>query len=184
MMFTFVPASVLSVGLAVFFGMGAGGGKLTFAHESEPIDPQFQATGTIVLNHVLRANDFILLKDVTPLQVVGGHVAMKVPCNRTGETPLKILAGSASETGSALVPVELELIQDLSQFGRECVYHADMNVVHILEDILVETGRNDVVITDIALLNSGNHPVGFGRDTSSSVTVNLLTVQGEGDHHE
>ncbi len=181
---SYVPAGVLTFGLAVLLGMGPGGGKLAFSHESEPIDPQFQATGTIVLNHVLRGNDFLLLKDVTPLQVVGGHVAMKVPCNRAGETPLQILAGSASETGSALVPVELEFIKDLSQPGRECVYHADMNVVHIQEDILVETGRNDVAITDVALLNSGKRPVAFGKDTSSSVTVNLLTVQGEGDHHE
>ena len=73
----------------------------------------------------------MLLEDVTPLQVVGGHVAMKVPCNQNGETPLQVVVGSASESGSALVAVELEFIQDISNPGRDCVYHADLDVEEI-----------------------------------------------------
>ncbi len=85
-----------------------------------PVDASFQTTGTIVLKQALRGGDFMLLKDVTPLQVVGGHVAMKVPCNKNGKTRLQVLVGSASESGSALVPVELEFIEDISSPGREC----------------------------------------------------------------
>ena len=153
--------------------------------DGEPAEAQFQTTGTIVLKQFLRPDDFMLLKDVTPLQVVGGHVAMKVPCNRNEETPLQILAGSASESGSALVAVDLEFIGDISKPGRDCVYHADLDVEKIKGDLLAETGK-EVNITDIALGNSSKRKkVWFGFDNSNTVTVNLLTAQGEGDdHHE
>ena len=123
----------------------------------------------------------MLLEDVTPLQVVGGHVAMKVPCNSNGETPLQVLVGSASESGSALVAVELEFIKDISNPGRDCVYHADLDVEHIKSDLLVESGKK-INITDIALANSGENRVRFGIDNGNTVTVNLLTAAGEDDH--
>lgn len=152
--------------------------------DHEPIEAAFQTTGTIVLKQSLRADDFMLLKDVTPLQVVGGHVAMKVPCDRNGETPLLVLVGSAGESRSVLVPVELEPIKNLSKPGRDCVYHADLD----LEDIQHEMQRLEgivVNITDIALANSDeNRRVRFGSDNGNTVTVNLLTAPGEDDHHD
>ena len=144
--------------------------------DDEPVDAQFQSTGTIVLKSFLRGEDFMLLKDITPLQVAGGHVAMKIPCDRNSETPLQILAGSAGEDGSALVEVELELIADISNPGRDCVYHADLDVEKIENDLLVAAGE-EVKITDIALFNSGNRKVWFGFDNSNTVTLNLLTQQ-------
>ena len=149
----------------------------------EPGDAKFQTTGTIVLKNTLQGGDFMLLKDVTPLQVVGGHVAMKVPCNSSGETALQVLVGSASESGSALVAVELEFIQDISSPGRNCVYHADLDVEDIKNDLLVESGR-EVNVTDIALANGGRRRVHFGFDNGNTVTVNLLTAQGDDDHHD
>lgn len=111
----------------------------------------------------------MLLKDITPLKVVGGHVALKVPCNRNGETPLQVLAGSASESRFALVPVELEFIEDISNSGRDCVYHTDLDAEEIENDLLVESGK-EVNITDMALLNSGNRKVWFGFDTTNATT--------------
>ena len=151
--------------------------------EGDPVDAQFQSTGTIVLKQSLRGEDFMLLEDVTPLQVVGGHVAMKVPCDSNGDTPLQVLVGSASESGSALVAVDLERIADLSNPGRDCVYHADLDVVHIKEDLMT-LGNEDVNITDIALKNSGNRRIHFGIDNGNTVTVNLLTSAGEEEHHD
>lgn len=130
----------------------------------------------------LRGKDFVLLEDVTPLQVVGGHVAMKVPCNESGKTSLQVLVGSASESGSALVPVELEFIKDISTPGRDCVYHADLDVEVLKNDLLAESGE-EVNITDIALKNSGNSRIHFGFDNGNTVTVNLLTYAGEEEHH-
>ena len=151
--------------------------------DGDPVDAQFQSTGTIVLKQSLRGEDFMLLEDVTPLQVVGGHVAMKVPCDSNGDTPLQVLVGSASESGSALVAVDLERIADLSNPGRDCVYHADLDVVHIKEDLMT-LGNEDVNITDIALKNSGNRSIHFGIDNGNTVTVNLLTSLGEEEHHD
>ena len=148
-----------------------------------PVDAQFQSTGTIVLKRSLRGGDFMLLEDVTPLQVVGGHVAMKVPCDSNGDTPLQVLVGSASESGSALVPVELEFIEDISAPGRDCVYHADLDVVHIKEGLMT-LGNENVNITDIALKNSVNRRIHFGIDNGNTVTVNLLTSSGKEVHHD
>ena len=150
----------------------------------EPVEATFQTTGTIVLKQSLRAGDFMLLKDVTPLQVVGGHVAMKVPCDRNGETSLHVLVGSAGEARSVLVPVELETIKNLSKPGRDCVYHADLDLEDIQQEMQVREGIV-VNVTDIALANSDeNRRVRFGSDNGSTVTVNLLTTAGEDDHHD
>jgi len=151
--------------------------------DGEPVGAQFQSTGTTVLKQSLRGGDFMLLEDVTPLQVVGGHVAMKVPCNSNGDTPLQVLVGSASESGSALVPVELEFIEDISTPGLDCVYHADLDVDAIKEDLMVASGK-EVNITDIALANSGKNRVHFGADNGNTVTVNLLTSASEEEHHD
>ncbi len=167
---------VLALGMLAAPTVWADGGH-------EPVDAAFQTTGTIVLKQALRAGDFMLLEDVTPLQVVGGHVAMKVPCNSNGETPLQILVGSASESGSALVAVELEFIEDISNPDRDCVYHADLDADAIKNDLLVESGQ-EVNITDIALVNSGKKKVHFGVDNGNTVTVNLLTAASDDDHHD
>ncbi len=178
---TSVPVS-LSLSLLLVSGFAA---QMALANgEHEPVDATFQTTGTIVLKQSLRAGDFMLLKDVTPLQVVGGHVALKVPCDRNEETPLRVLVGSAGESGSALVSVELEIIEDLSTPRRDCVYHADLDVEHLKNELLAETGR-EVNITDIVLANSDeNRRVRFGSDNGNTVTVNLLTAAGEDDHHD
>lgn len=151
--------------------------------DDEPVEASFQTTGTIVLKQNLRGGDFMLLEDVTPLQVVGGHVAMKVPCNGDGKTPLEVRVGSASESGSALVPVELEFIEDISTKGRDCVYHADLDVDIIKAALMVKAGR-EVNVTDIALANPSNWKVRFGSDNGNTVTVNLLTAMSEDDHHD
>lgn len=145
--------------------------------DGDAVDAQFQTTGTVVLKQSLRAGDFMLLKDITPLQIVGGHVAMKVPCDGEGETPLQILAGSASEAGSTLVEVELEFIEDVSNPGRDCVFHADLDGDKIKSDLLAEAGK-EVNITDIVLANPGSRRVFFGNDNSNTVTVNLLISSG------
>ncbi len=125
----------------------------------------------------------MLLKDGTPLQVVGGHVSMKVPCDRNGETPLRVLVGSAGESVSVLVLVELEAIKDLSKPGQDCVYHADVDLEDIQHEMQILEGVV-VNVTDIALANSHNKKrVRFGADNGNTVTVNLLTAPGEDGHH-
>ena len=171
----------VSLAALLLFGMITAQSALADG-DGESVDASFQTTGTIVLKQSLRGGDFMLLEDVTPLQVVGGHVAMKVPCNKNGKTRLQVLVGSASESGSSLVPVELEFIEDISNPGRDCVYHADLDVDAIKVDLMVESGK-EVNITDIALANSGNRRVHFGFDNGNTVTVNLLTAPGEDDHH-
>ena len=173
--------TTVGLGLASLMMLGLLSAQPALADdEHESVEAQFQSTGTIVLKKWLRGRDFMLLKDVTPLEVVGGHIAYKVPCDNDGESPLRILLGSASEDGSNLVPVDPELIEDISNFGRDCVYHADID----LEDLKLFHG-DEFKITDVALANTGNRRVRFGRDLGNTVTVNPLTAQSEDDdHHE
>lgn len=175
----FKPTACFSISVLVMLGLLAAQPALA-TDDHEPVEAQFQSTGTIVLKKWLRGGDFMLLKDVTPLVVVGGHIAYKVPCDGNGESSLRILLGSASEDGSNLVPVDPELIEDISTLGRDCVYHADID----LEDLKLFHG-DEFKITDVALANIGSRAVRFGRDLGNTVTVNLLTVQPEeDDHHE
>lgn len=66
-----VAVGVSFVALLVL-GVSAPQGAMAHGDE-EPVDASFQTTGTIVLKQALRGGDFMLLEDVTPLQVVGGH---------------------------------------------------------------------------------------------------------------
>lgn len=167
--------------------MGVLMGQPAFASEEhEPVEARYQSTETIVLTKWLKRGDFMLLKDVTPIQIVGGHVAMKVPCNRDETTPLIVLAGTARHGvgETALVEVELEFIHDISNPGRDCVYHADLDIPHIQEELYDMTGEEQTPVTDIALKNDGPRTVWFGRDLGNTVTVNVLTAPSDDDHHD
>ena len=63
------------------------------------------------------------------------------------------------------------------------MYHADLDVEDIKNDLLAESGK-EVNITDVALANSSHRRVRFAFDNGDTVTVNLLTVSGDDDHHD
>jgi len=116
----------------------------------------FIDTETIDLDATLSAGDFKLLMDITPFESVTGHVAMKVPCDKQGDTNLAILTGVAPD----VAPIIMDFVAPLSDPGKSCVYHGD-----------IEAG-----ITDIALANTGKNSVKFGpNEEGFSVTI---TIQG------
>jgi len=116
----------------------------------------FIDTETIDLDATLSAGDFKLLMDITPFESVTGHVAMKVPCDKQGDTDLAILTGVAPD----VAPITMDFVAPLSDPGKSCVYHGD-----------IEAG-----ITDIVLANTGKNSAKFGpNEEGFSVTI---TIQG------
>lgn len=121
-----------------------------------PTVASFIDTETIDLDGHLTAGDFKLLMDITPFESVTGHVAMKVPCDKQGNTNLVILTGVAP----AVTPLTMNFVGPLSNPGTSCLYHGDIGAG----------------ITDIAMINTGKNPVNFGpNEEGFSVTI---TIQG------
>ncbi|QUC65539.1 putative metal-binding motif-containing protein [Nitrosopumilus sp. K4] len=91
----------------------------------EPPTPQvsFVEIETINLNGKLDAQDFKLLVDLTPFQSVTGHIAMKVPCDKNGQTPLVI---KATTIDIEIVQLDLVSVEPISVPGKSCVYHGDI----------------------------------------------------------
>ena len=179
--------AVFAIAATMIFGMTATQTVMANEGEEEPHielpDAQFVTMETVVLKGPLKAGDFLLLADANPLQIVGGHVAMNVPCEDE-MTDLVVLAGAAEHEGSTVVPVELEDIHDLSD-DKDCLYHADLDIEHIIQAMHEENDEpiDDIVVTDIALLNGGDKKVKFGADNDNSIVVTLLLAEGAG-HHE
>ena len=124
----------------------------------------FVDTETIPLNGKLKNGDYVLLMDITPFESSTGHVAMKVPCNKQGNTSLTIVAGVAPSVS----PISMTYVAPLSNPGKSCLYHGD-----------ISEG-----ITDIALLNTGSislpegedkdkKTVNFGENAGYSVTITI-----------
>ncbi len=124
----------------------------------------FVDTETIPLNGKLKNGDYVLLMDITPFESSMGHVAMKVPCDKQGNTSLTIVAGVAPSVS----PISMTYVAPLSNPGKSCLYHGD-----------ISEG-----ITDIALLNTGSislpegedkdkKTVNFGENAGYSVTITI-----------
>jgi len=117
----------------------------------------FVDTETISLTGNLKKGDYKLLMDITPFESITGHVAMKVPCDKDGETDIAILAGVAP----AVAPITMNFVEPLSDPGNSCLYHGDIGAG----------------ITDIALANTNDkNQVHFGPEEEGfSVTI---TIEG------
>ena len=121
------------------------------------ISQHIQLTGTLV------NADYILLMDLTPFatSVEGhSHIAMKIPCNNDGSPKAMIVTGIAPnfkslDPGKAINNGTLDgKSLDLSDEGNSCLYHSQL----------------PIGITDIALVNTSNETLNFGRG-GYSVTV-------------
>jgi hypothetical protein len=115
---------------------------------------------TVLLdNKGIPAKDFIHLYDATPYMVASGHIAAKLPCDSSGESPLMIVLGQAPD----VKPAEMELVKELSSPGSMCIYHLD----------LTPEGINTV--TDVALLNPTDNAIRLPRTSTVVIGVNEIT---------
>jgi hypothetical protein len=116
----------------------------------------------------LPAKDFIHLYDTTPYMISVGHIAVKLECDENSKTPLNVLIGQAPKFKAA----ELELVKELSNPGKLCIYHVD-----------VESNPDMVngTITDIALQNPTNQAIKFGPTTTVVIGVDEIMPGAEAE---
>jgi hypothetical protein len=123
-------------------------------------DDQIPSTVTIPLEGLrLKAGQFILLSDTTPVHVDAAHVAINVPCkdgnNNDPKSDIAVVAGVAPN----VKPVDLQYVKQLSDPEDNCTYHVD-----IPED-------NDDKVTDIAIINPGHGTVEFKSGNFATISV-------------
>ncbi len=85
----------------------------------------FVLTETIHLDGKLEPGDFRLLIDTTSLRVIDGHFTMKVPCDKNGETSLRVGGWDGTFKGKPAP----KLVRELSNFGESCVYSGDIPII-------------------------------------------------------
>jgi hypothetical protein len=163
--------AISAVVLSVFFVVGLS----AINAQAETEDEEHSETEAFVVrdslmvllgSRAIPANDYIHLYDTTPYMIVNGHIAAKLPCDENSETPLNILVGVAPHLEAA----ELHLISELSEPGKACLYHADLE------------SDEEHKITDIALQNPTNKPVRFPPTSTVVIGVNEIASMGEHGH--
>jgi hypothetical protein len=116
---------------------------------------------TILLEgKTLPANDFIHLYDSTPYMIMNGHIAMKLPCDMSSVSPVKVLIGSAPN----FTAVQPDVIKELSKPGDMCLYHVDLG-----SDI-----AKKVIQTDIAIKNPTNSTITFLPTSTVVIGINEI----------
>jgi hypothetical protein len=165
-----------SITLAAILITAVGSTSILFASTTQYSNAQ-EHTSTVVRDsavvllgeRTLPGNNFIHLYDSTPYMIMSGHVAAKLPCNEEGESPLKVLIGSAPNLAAA----EFEILNELSTPGEMCLYHVDI-ASH------PETANG--TITDIALQNPTEDNIQFPSTATVVIGVNEIAPGGEEGH--
>lgn len=127
---------------------------------------------TVLLgSKTIHPDDYIHLYDSTPYMIMNGHVAAKLPCDTDSETPLHIMIGVAPHLRAA----ELEIIDELSNPGKYCLYHVDVESTH---------NGDEQLVTDIAIHNPTNRPVRMLPTSTVVIGVNEIMPMEEHGHEE
>jgi hypothetical protein len=99
--------------------------------------------------------------DSTPYMMNGGHIALHIPCDANSKPVVDVLIGSAP----AFKVVQPDIIKELSQPGKMCLYHVDIN----------SDPAKKVYQTDIAIQNPSTQAITF--PPSSGVVIGVNEVQ-------
>jgi len=110
--------------------------------------------------------DYIHLYDTTPYMIMNGHVAAKLPCDKSAKTPLQVMIGKAPDLKAA----DMEYIKELSKPGQYCLYHVDLN-------------SDEMIVTDVAISNPTSKPVSFPSTATVMVGINeIMPMEEESSH--
>jgi hypothetical protein len=103
---------------------------------------------------------FLHLYDSTPYMIGNGHIALHVPCDSSSKPVVNVLIGSAPD----VKPIEPEVVKELSQPGKMCIYHVDVG-----SDM-----AKKVIQTDIAIQNPSNQTITFPPSSGITIGVNEI----------
>ncbi|WP_458747523.1 hypothetical protein [Candidatus Nitrosocosmicus sp. T] len=104
------------------------------------------------------SNNYIHIYDSSPYKIMEGHISAKLPCDEDNNTDILVTMGQINQ----LQTVTLESIDELSDPGNLCQYHADIK------------STNESSITDIAIQNNSTEEIEF--PTTSSVIVSVTEM--------
>ena len=113
----------------------------------------------------LTGKGFLHLYDSTPYMINNGHIALHVPCDATSKPGVNVLIGQAPN----LKPVEPEVIKELSQPGKLCIYHVDVG----------SDPAKKIIQTDIAIQNPTDKTISFPADSGLTIGVNEIMPGAE-----
>lgn len=113
----------------------------------------------------LPAGSYMHLMDVSPEQVVIGHLAFKVPCNLNGTSPIVLLMGSAPNFQAVQLNSTEELTK-ISTGGALCIYHFYVGKGY--------ASPANLELTDVAIFNSGNSTIVFPPTSTAVISLNKV----------
>ncbi|MDE1870466.1 MAG: hypothetical protein KGH71_05825 [Candidatus Micrarchaeota archaeon] len=111
------------------------------------------------------AGSYIHIMDISPEQVVIGHLAFKLPCAVNGTSPIVLLLGSAPSF-SAIHMNQTEELTKLSTGGQMCIYHFYVGKGYATPSTLE--------LTDVALLNPTNSTIVFPPTSTAVISLNKV----------
>jgi hypothetical protein len=124
-------------------------------------------TVTLLLEgKTLTGKGFLHLYDSTPYMIMNGHIALHMPCDTSSKPVVNVLIGQAPN----LKPVEPELIKELSQPSKLCIYHVDVG----------SDPAKKIIQTDIAIQNPTDKTISFPADSGLTIGVNEIMPGAEG----
>ncbi|HZE78914.1 MAG TPA: hypothetical protein VE089_10245 [Nitrososphaeraceae archaeon] len=123
-------------------------------------------TVTLLLEgKTLTGKGFLHLYDSTPYMISNGHIALHIPCDTSSKPNVNVLIGQAPN----LKPVEPEVIKELSQPGKLCIYHVDVG----------SDPAKKIIQTDIAIQNPTDKTISFPPDSGVTIGVNEIMPGAE-----
>ena len=127
-----------------------------------PAEEWFHLSGV-----TLKTGEFLDLVDTTPFLTTKGHVAMYLPCDKNGNTPIGFLqgvVGTPDELNKDLLPVTPEYLPQLSTPGQNCLYHFDIGTRD------TQSGT-DSGFTDYTIINNAKQPIHFGDRNTITFSI-------------
>jgi len=123
------------------------------------------AIDTVLLaGQTLPAGSYIHMMDISPMQLISGHVALKVPCDVNGSSPIILLVGDAPDF-SKIYLNNTEILSAISTPGQMCIYHFYLGTVY-------ETLNKP--LTDIAIFNPTNQSILFPATSTAVISANKV----------
>jgi len=141
---------------------GATGGGITNINATVTRD----SITLLLEGKTLSGKGFLHLYDTTPYMIKTGHIALHVPCNASSKPIVDVLVGQAPN----LKPVEPEVIKELSQPGKLCIYHVDVG----------SDPAKKIIQTDIAIQNPTDNTISFPPDSGITIGVDEIMPSAEG----
>ncbi|MDE1855920.1 MAG: hypothetical protein KGH49_01660 [Candidatus Micrarchaeota archaeon] len=113
----------------------------------------------------LPAGSYMHLMDISPEQVVIGHLALKVPCDTNGISQIVLLLGSAPNF-QAIHLNSTEELTKISTGGQLCIYH-----FYVGKGYATPT---NLELTDVAIFNPTNQTIVFPPTSTAVISLNKV----------